>query len=826
MEKNYLEKLFNPSSIAVIGASDKPLSLGAAVFNNLRHSGFSGKLFPVNLHHSVIQNKPCFSSVKDIAEDIDLAIIAIPAATIPQVLTECGEHHIQKVIILSGGFSEQSERGVKLEQKLCAIARQFNIRFIGPNSLGIMRPSIRLNATFESHPVLRGNLAFISQSKTLVAAVLDWAAAKRIGFSTIVSLGNTADLSFGELLDYLALDTQTQCILLYVERIHDARRLISGIRAASHFKPVIVIKSGRNAQSTNTILSHTGTLISEDDVFDTALSRTGAIRVMGMKEFFSAAEVFACNCRSKGEGLTIITNSRSAGIIAADFATDLNIRLPKLSANTLEKIKALWPAQEPGHNPIDVLENAGPEEYFTVMESCLQDEQCHALLVLLIPASRSQAIKVAKKLIELSKQTNKPILACWMGQQQVKSSWSLFARNKIPHFSLPEIAIEAFSYLADYYHNQQLLMQIPDTLIPSNQSDIIGAQCIINKVIAEQRNLLTAIESRALLTTFGIATAQTSNLSGNDRELMVGILNDPTFGRVITFGAGGEMVELLPERALALPPLNQYWVKNLLSRSSIAPILGDFHNKPAANITGLEDTLLRISEMLCELPQIQEMIIDPLIVNDKETIAFNPRIAINNEAVTAPSSHITIHSYPNYLVSEYQLPQGEKLLIRPIRPEDANVEQKFIRHLSDSTKRFRFMGILHTLSPEMLLRTTQIDYDREMAMVAVIQRDAKDFIIGIAEYVANIDMHSCEFAVVVTDEWQNKGIGSYLMRCLINAAETQNLKIMEGSVLSVNADMLKLATNFGFSIKQDKEDITLKVVTKSLQPNKETGVYI
>lgn len=359
-------------------------------------------------------------------------------------------------------------------------------------------------------------------------------------------------------------------------------------------------------------------------------------------------------------------------------------------------------------------------------------------------------------------------------------------------------------------------MQIPDTQGPPNQSDITGAQLIIDKVIAENRNLLTSIESRALLMAFGIATAQTANPAGNDRELMVGILNDPTFGRVITFGAGGEMVELVPERTLALPPLNQYWVKDLLSRSSIAPILGKFRHKLEINRNGLEEMRLRISEMICELPQIQEMMIDPLIVNDKEIIALNPYIAINNKAVIAPSSHIAIHSYPNYLISEYQMSEGEKLLIRPIRPEDANVEQKFIRHLSDNTKRFRFMGILHGLSPEMLMRTTQIDYDREMTMVAVIQRDSKDFIIGIAEYVANLDMQSCEFAVVVADEWQNKGIGSYLMRCLINAAETQNLKMMEGSVLSVNSDMLKLATHFGFSITQDEEDITLKVVTKSL----------
>ncbi|WP_058440857.1 bifunctional acetate--CoA ligase family protein/GNAT family N-acetyltransferase [Legionella brunensis] len=889
MEINYLDKLFNPHSIAVIGASESPFSVGAKVFNNLL-AHFSGILFPVNPNHKRIQDIPCFSSIKEINQSVDLVIIVTPAAAVPEVMTQCAEKNIHHAVILSAGFGE-TEEGRELEQKIIELARQFQIRFIGPNCLGVMRPCIGLNATFENSPILPGNLAFVSQSGALCAAILDWAFEEKIGFSTVISMGNSADIDFGEVLDYLALDPQTDCILLYIEGIRHARRFMSGLRAAARLKPVIAIKAGRNSQGSQAAISHTGAMIGTDDVFDAALRRAGVVRVISIKELFSAAEVFASNRRVKGDRLMIITNGGGAGVMAADCTSDLNIRLSSLTDNTLSYLNSLLPKHWSHHNPIDILGDATPERYYKVVDACLDDENCDGLLVILVPVSIAQPLKVAKQMVELSQKTDKPILVCWMGKEQVKSSWSLFSKHKIPSFTTPETAVGAFSYLSDYYHNQQLLLQVPEPIIYQSQADVAGAQLIIENAAREHRKIITTMESKAILKAFGIpitptfiaqtaaealiaaesigfpvvmkiyspnithkqdvggvqlsitnaeavceffnqltsnakkmkpdahiigVTVEQMYKTPNDRELMIGVIQDPVFGPTINFGAGGSLVEIMQDRAIALPPLNQYLVKNLIARTRITKLLGEFRNKPAVNLKAIEDLLLRVSEMVCELPQIQEMDINPLIVNEKEIIAVDARIVINFEKSTIPYAHLAIHPYPTRLISKWHLIDGTTVIVRPIHPEDAILEQDFVRHLSAEAKRFRFMGALQELTPEMLKRTTQIDYDREMAMVAVIKNNTQDSIIGIARYITKPDSQSCEFALVVADQWQNKGIGSHLLTYLMDAARTKNIKKMEGIIMTSNMSMLTLVKNLGFSIKNAINDPTMQIAVKLL----------
>lgn len=892
MQTHYLDRLFNPRSIAVFGASGQPSAVGATVFNNLV-SGFSGPVFPVNPKYQEIQGKPCFASIKDIEQSVDLAVIVTPAATVPQIIAECGERNIRQAVILSAGFSEIKETGEQLEQRVLELARQYRIRFIGPNCLGIMRPSIGLNATFETSPVLPGNLAFVSQSGALCAAILDWAIEEHIGFSTMVSMGNSADIDFGEMLDYLALDDKTDCILLYIEGVRHARRFISGLRAASRFKPVIVIKSGRNAKGSQAAISHTGAMIGADDVFDAALRRAGVVRVKSIEELFSAAEVFAGTRRAKGDKLVILTNGGGAGVMAADRATDLSIPLPELTKKTISSLNAFLPKQSSYQNPIDILGDSTPERYRQAMEACIKDDNCDGMIAILVPVSMSQPLSVAQEVVQLSELTEKPILTCWMGQEQVKSSWDLFSKHKIPSFNTPETAIEAFSYLVNYYYNQQLLLQVPEPLSYISQADVTGAKLIIESAISERRKILTTMESKAILKAFGIPITQTiiaqtatealiaaetigfpivmkihspdithkqdvggvqlnitnaeavrsffnqlvdnarkklpeARIMGvtvesmyktaNDRELMVGVIQDPVFGPTINFGAGGSLVEIMQDRAIALPPLNAYLVKNLIARTRIAKLLGEFRDKPAVNIKAIEDLLLRVSDMVCELPQIQEMDINPLIVNDKEIIAVDARIVINFEKITTRYSHLAIHPYPSHLVSHWQLADGTAVIVRPIRPEDALLEQEFIRNLSPQSKQFRFMGAFQEMTPEMLKRTTQIDYDREMALVAIVQRNHHDSVIGIARYVTNPDLQTCEFALVVVDQWHNKGIGTHLLSCLIDAALAKNIHVMEGVIMSTNTQMLTLVKKLGFSLKPDKDDPTIMISTKYLIP--------
>lgn len=891
MTTHYLDKLFNPLSIAVIGASDKSLSVGAKVFSNLLQGSFTGEIYPVNPKHETIQDQRCFASIKDINQTIDLAVIVAPANEVPKIIKECGEKNVRQAIILSAGFGEANAEGKKLEGKIVEIAKQFQIRFIGPNCLGVMRPSSHLNATFENSPVIDGNLAFISQSGALCAAILDWAVGEQIGFSTVVSLGNSADIDFGEILDYLALDTKTECILLYIEGIHDARRFMTGLRAAACLKPIIAIKGGRHAEGTRAAISHTGAMIGADDVFDAALRRAGVVRVMSIKQLFSAAETFSSGRRTKGHGLTIITNGGGAGVMAADKAADLNIPLVKLNESTVSKLDSILPVHWSHQNPIDILGDATPTRFQEVISTCLKDEKCDGLITILIPVTMSQPLATAKELIKLSARTDKPIFACWMGQEQVKKSWDLFAKNKIPCFSTPETAIESFSYLVSYLQNQQLLLQIPEPISHQSSSDVLTAQNIISNALKMHRKILTTIESKSLLKAFGIPVTETmiaetaeqaaniaekigfpvvikinspdithkqdvggvqlnitnteavrstfnqliknskqkypqANILGvtiekmyktpNDRELMVGILRDPVFGPTINFGAGGSLVEVMQDRAIALPPLNHQLIKDLIARTRIAKLLGDFRNKPAVNIKAIENLLLRVSEIVCELPQIQEMDINPLIVNDKEIMAVDARIVIKKETILKPYSHMAIQPYPTYLISKTKLIDGTPITIRPIRPEDAQYEQNFIRQLSKESRHFRFMAGVQELTPEMLKRTTQIDYDREMALVAIVEQDTQEKIMGIARYITNPDLESCEFALVVSDAWQHKGVGSCLMHCLIEASKAQNLKLMEGIIMANNSRMLDLAKYLGFEITAYQNDTTLRIATKSL----------
>lgn len=890
--EHYLDKLFNPNTVAVIGASNRIQAVGTKVFSNLLLGGFAGKIYPVNPKYKAVQNTPCYSSILDINDVIDLVVIVTPPRIVPQIMIECGQKNVRHAIILSAGFSEEKTEGGELEQKILEIAQQFQMHIIGPNCLGVMRPSIGLNATFENSPVLAGNIAFVSQSGALCAAILDWAINEKIGFSTLVSLGNSADLDFGDILDYLAMDPKTNCILLYVEGIRHARRFMSGLRAAAYLKPVVAIKGGRNSQGTQAAISHTGAMIGANDVFDAALHRAGVVRVETIKQLFSAAEVFASELYAHGNRLMIVTNGGGGGVMAADHAADLMIPLAEITTDLESELNQLLPKNWSHLNPIDILGDATPERYAKVIEACIASDNYDGLLAILVPVAMSQPLKVAEQLVELKKKTKKPLIACWMGREQVKSSWRLFAKNRIPYFSTPETAVEAFSYLANYYHNQQLLLQVPEPISFQSHADLAGAQLILDSVIAQQRKILTTIESKAILKSFGIPITQTiavktaaealvaaeslgfpvvmkihspdithkQDVGGvqlnitnaaavvsffkqltekakrqcpearilgvtlekmykttNDRELMVGVLQDPVFGPTINFGAGGSLVEIMQDRVVALPPLNLYLIRNLISQSKVAKLLGKFRNKPAVNIAAIENLLLAISEMACELPQIQEMDINPLIINEKEVIAVDARIVINAEKNAISYSHMAIHPYPHRLITHQQLMDGKEILIRPIRPEDAKLEQGFVRQLSARTKHFRYMVTLREMTPEMLKRTTQIDYDREMSLVALTQDDNNhEVMIGSAQYVTNPDFLSCEFAVVIADEWQNKGIAHHLMVCLIEAAKAKNLKLMKGMVLATNRGMLTLAKNLGFSIKSVKDDPSVLEVVKQL----------
>ena len=895
MNTHYLSSLFTPKSVVLFGASDKQDSVGGVVFRNLLTSGFKGRIFAINPKRDEVQGQKAYSSLEEIDEAVDLAVVATPAKSIPGIVEECGEHGVKMMLILSAGFRETGAEGRRLEDQVTQLVRRHGIRLMGPNCLGIIRPDRGLNITFGNNNAQPGSLAFVSQSGAICTAILDWAEKNDIGFSAVVSTGIAADLDFGDYLDFLVSDPATKAILLYIEGINDSRRFMSSLRAAARIKPVIALKVGRHAAGAEASMSHTGALVGSDEVFAAALSRSGVLRVETVGQLFSAAKALSStNYRGQSERLVIITNGGGPGVMAADRATDHDIELSSLSAETMAALDEVLPSVWSHGNPVDIIGDAPPDRYEQALDICLKDPGVDGAIVILTPQAMTEPTAVAEAVLKSAAKTGKPIMTSWMGGKQVEGARRLFSDAHLPDFRTLEHAVDAFSYLARYNKNQRLLLQTPGGLPRGHEvPDREGARLIIEAVLTEQRRVLTEPESMAVLNAFriptvrnGIARSGNESLviaesigfpiamkvlstdishksdvggvrlninsaqevrgayrqliddvkrhvpdadvsavtiekmyrSSNGRELMIGVIRDPVFGPVISFGSGGTTVEVMGDSAVSLPPLNRRLAIDLINRTKVSKMLGKFRQMPAVDIDQLVSVLLNVSAMACELPWLQEMDINPLIIDENGLVAVDARIVVD---YPTPSTdryhHLAIHPYPTHFVKKIQLNDGTDITIRPIRPEDAEMEAKFVRELSNEAKYFRFMNSFHELSQEMLVRFTQIDYHNEMALIAVKTDSQGEEQIGVARYSTNVDKTSCEFALVVSDKWQSRGIAHHLMKDLMEIAHDRNLETMEGQVLRENSKMLELVASLGFQVRNDAEDNTIKQVEARLQ---------
>jgi acetyltransferase len=892
MSKHYLTPLFAPKSVAVFGASDRVDAVGQIVFQNMLESGFQGALYPINSKNAQVQGHKAYASISDIAEEVELVVIATPPQTVPDIIEECGKHGVKAAVIITAGFGEIGEEGKALERQVLDNARRYGIRLVGPNCLGVMRPEIGLNATFNKGGANTGNLALISQSGALCTAILDWAQMNDVGFSSVVSMGSSADVDFGEILDYLVSDPQTQNILMYIEGIRESRRFMSSLRAAARIKPVILVKVGRHEAGSKAAMSHTASLVGSDDAFDAAVRRAGVVRVKTVTELFSAAKALSCGFHPSGNRLAIVTNGGGPGVMATDRASDLGLVMATLSDATMERLNQVLPPNWSHGNPVDVIGDAQVDRYQHAVAACMEDPNVDGVLTILTPQAMTKPLEAANALIELSNQYKKPLLTCWMGEAQVAESRKAFARAKKPNFRTPEPAVEVFSYLSTYYENQKLLMQMPGPLSHHLEPDVEGARMVIEGALLDKRKVLSEMESKALLSAFHIPVAQTmvahspnealliaqqlgfpvamkvnsrdithksdaggvmlnlgnaqavraayheitenikrnrpnAHMEGisiqpmiikpNGRELMVGVINDPVFGPVISFGAGGTMVEVMGDRSVTLPPLNTFLVKDLIKGTRISKLLAAFRHMPPADMEALESVLLRVSEMVCELPMLMEMDINPLIVDEHGVLAADARVVVDFRQPSADRySHMAIYPYPTHLVDHWQLADGTDITVRPIRPEDAELVQSFVRHLSEETRYFRFMNSVQELTPAMLVRFTQIDYSREMALIAVTEEAGKEVELGVARFTTNPDGESCEFALVIADCMHGKGLGQKLMMAMMDAARSKGLKLIEGEVLRNNSDMLHLMERLGFSAVTSAEDENIKLVRRVL----------
>jgi len=866
-----LDHLFDPASVAVFGASQRAGSVGATVWSNLRHGQFKGTLYAVNPKHREFAGEPVFARAADLPSIPDLAVICTPPATVAGLLAELGELGTRAAVVLTAGLSA--------EQKAAMLdaARPHLLRNLGPNCIGLLAPHIGLNASFAHTDALPGELAFVSQSGALVTAMLDWARARAIGFSHFVSLGEHADVDFGDLLDYLASDPKTRAILLYIESIESTRKFMSAARAAARNKPVVVVKAGRSQQGQRAAASHTGALAGSDLVYDAAIARAGMLRVDTLQDLFLAAETLTRFRTNTSNTLTVLTNGGGAGVMAADAAAQAGVELTRLSDATLQRLDAVLPANWSHANPVDIIGDAPVARYVGALQALNDDPNAGAVLFIHAPTAIVPSAGIARALVPLAALRPPRLMACWLGEAAVLEARTIFQEAGIASYATPEEAVRAFAMLVAYRRNQMQLLEAPAVAggpAPvANGQDVGAAQSLVQRVLTEGRDLLTEPEAKAVLAACGIPVVTTRSVGAEPsdaagaaesigfpvalkilspdishksdvggvalnlasaadvstaaqtmlarirashpaaqidgftvqamvrrshaRELIVGASIDSVFGPVILFGQGGTSVEVVADRAVALPPLNTALARALVERTRVAKLLGGFRDTPAADLDALYAVLVAVSQLLADVPEIAELDINPLILSHEGAIALDARIRVSPKA-PGGAEHFAIRPYPSGLRETVQW-QGRTLTLRAIRPEDEAQHLAFLARLTPEDVRMRVFYSRRSIERSEVARMTQIDYERETAIVAVAPGpNGIEETLGVARALADPDNIDAEFGIIVRSDVKGTGLGRLLMTKLIRTLRDQGTHRLVGTVLAANGRMLALAHELGF----------------------------
>jgi acetyltransferase len=887
-----LDRMFRPRSVAVFGASDKPRSVGSALMANLLRAGFSGPVLPVNPRAAAVHGIMAYKDVASLPMTPDLAVIATPPDSVPELLAELGTRGTRAAVVLTAGFGEgEIAAGKERAEKLLAAARPHLLRVVGPNCLGIAVPAIGLNATFAPAAMLPGHIAFLTQSGAMATTVLDWALPRGIGFSAIVSMGDMSDVDFGDLLDYFALDEATHAILIYAEGITQARKFMSAARRAARVKPVIVVKGGRAEEGARAASSHTGALAGADVVYDAVFRRAGMLRVNEMEELFDAAATLARMTPPAGDRLAIVSNGGGAGVLATDRLIEEGGHLATLGDDTIAKLNAVLPPTWSHANPIDIIGDADAERYGNAVTVLMQDDNVDGLLVMYCPTAISTAAETAQGLIDVLARPDlagkKNVFACWMGEASVADGRARFVAAQVPDFETPERAVRAFMYLVRYRQSQQLLLETPSEVAPSAPADVERARAIVRQVIADGREWLDAAEATAFLTCYGIPSARTEavadpaaagavaaqikgpvalkirsrdvlhksdvggvalNLTGAAEvevaaramiekisrklpkarlegffvqeminrasafELITGISTDATFGPVILFGHGGTAVEVLRDKSLELPPLNTALARAQIERTRIARLLKGYRDRPAADIDGVVNVLIQLSRITADHAEVTELDINPLLCDPAGVIAVDCRVRVR-PATGSAQSRLAIRPYPQGLESEIYAPDGQGFVVRPIKPEDEPALRRFADEVDTGDLWHSFFTPLRERTHETAARLSQIDYDREMTLVAWNGVG----IAGLARSTSDPSFEAGECAVIIRADLREKGLARQLLQALLRAITAQGVRRALLVFPKTATRMLALAGELGFDLAAAADDTSQVRASKTLQ---------
>jgi acetyltransferase len=869
-----LDSIFKPEAVAVIGASEKKGSIGLALMQNLVQNGYPGDIYPVNPKYDNLLGHKTYHKISDTSAALDLAIIAVPIAKVPAVIEECVDARVKGAIIISAGGKETGAEGRKLEEKIKKKADVGGIRIVGPNCMGIICPSQKLNASFAAHMPLNGKLAFISQSGAICSAMLDLSLQEKMGYRYFISIGSMLDVDFADLLDYVGSDPQVKSVLLYIESLTNFRKFMSAARAVSRMKPVIILKSGRSSVGAEAAASHTGAMAGEDHIYDAAFQRAGAVRVDTLKDFFNCAELLAKQSRPVGKRMTIVSNSGGPAVMAVDTIAHYNLQPSSLSQETIDKLDEILPPHWSHGNPIDILGDADAERYTKAVE-CLHPRDTDGLLVILNPQAMTEPAEVAEALIKALEKKPYIVFASWMGGRDVERGIEILNNAGIPTYDTPEQAIKAFMYLYHYNENLKMLQEIPPKITRELRFDLTPARALIEKGLKRENGLLSEVESKKLLAAYGIPVNRTelavspeeaqkiarhlgyplamkisspdishkseaegvqldlrtdselrqafekimrgakqfnpqAKIEGvtlqpmsprPDVELLLGTKQDPDFGPVVLFGMGGIYAEIIEDRNIGLVPLNRLLAKRLMERTKTYALLKGYRNRPPADLKLLEEMLICLSQLVTDFPEISELDMNPVVVEGGKPLAVDARVKVKPSSIQTPH-HLVISPYPQQYQQNGISTDGLTLSIRPIKPEDAPLLKDLFETLSPTSIYHRFFSPMKTLPHHMLVRFTQIDYDREMALVALDETESQEKMLGVARVIGKPDGEEGEFAVVVGDPWQGRGVGAELLKRCLRIVKERGMKTVWGTALSENQQMLNLARKIGFKISQ------------------------
>ena len=890
-ERNPLDVIFAPKSVAVIGATEREGSVGRTIIWNLMSTSFGGTIFPVNPKRASILGIKAYPSIADIPDQVDLAVIVTPAPTVPGIISECVEAGVRGAIIISAGFKEIGPEGEALEAQIMAEARRGQMRIIGPNCLGVMNPISGLNATFAAAMARPGNVGFISQSGALCTAILDWSFRENVGFSAFVSIGSMLDVGWGDLITYLGDDPRTKSIVIYMETIGDARAFLSAAREVALTKPIIVIKPGRTEAAAQAAASHTGSLTGSDEVLAAAFRRCGVLRVDTIDGLFNMAEVLAKQPRPRGERLTIITNAGGPGVLATDALITSGGQLAELSEETMSALDEILPPHWSHNNPIDILGDADADRYRQALTIAAKDEGNDGLLVILTPQAMTAPTQTAQLLKKMYRQSassmpGKPVLASWMGGADVAGGEAILNQSNIPTFPYPDTAARVFQYMWRYSKRLQSLYETPQP--PEETADSVNRRAQISQMLdrirRNDRTILTEYESKQVLAAYGITPVETRLANSADEavavageigypvviklnsetithktdvggvrldlihakevrraykqmqqavtekfgaehflgvtvqpmvnfgdgyELIVGSSPDAQFGPVLLFGAGGTLVEVFKDRALGLPPLNTTLARRMMERTKIYKALHGIRGRQPVDIAELEKLLVRFSYLVVEQRWIKEIDINPLLASPDGLLALDGRVVLYEPEVTEEMlPRLAVRPYPAQYTSAFIDRMGQTYTICPVRPEDEPKVVQFHGTVSEQSvylRYFRSFQLSQRVQHERMTRICFVDYDRDMALVIEHQNpETGDMeIVGMGRLTKLHGSSEAEFAMLISDAFQRRGLGTELLKRLLQIGRAEGVERVIAYMLSENRGMRRISKQLGFQFERE-----------------------